>query len=329
MVFEGVLHTVCREPDNGAVTAGQRCGDDRRTTSVREPTEPCDSDLCDADGLCVHVCTVAADCGDAAVWQCARDPVTAFWGTDSGICVYGKPCTTNAECDGDEVCGVVGAEGGAVRRCEPPWGALDVGAVCDADRALLPVTECDDVCDVASWLCVPPASARCARRGCPEGGRCSALCTVDGDCGGGDVVCRGEETPLFANHTGDPRDDAVELVGACRYLPGSRASCTVEADCTAPDESCRLGLDSDGNERRLCTSLDVEGGLSGEPCGLLEAGLGRCRSGLCLPDDDGDPATGMCATLCEVDDDCNSTQACQPTAWGYRRDRVARACVDR
>jgi hypothetical protein len=311
--------TECRLPDDGDVDVNQRCNDDPSTPSVVEAHVGCASNFCSNDGTCKEICDQDGDCpaGDSCVKLTINGGANAL-----GVCHVGARCTKNADCDVttdfcngetdfaglERVCTVrrVGglAPGDA---CDPTanHGTAFTGTVCFADSDCNAVVA-GAVCNIADRSCFGPPDQICDL-GCGRDSRCIELCSADADCADPNRICIGH--PRTAN-SGDTNQTVV-VEGQCLAVPGSRASCNKDADCTAAGEVCQaIPALVDGNVHGECAQPFPNGVALGAACDGTGAVFAECAEGLCVDTHNPTFVNGTCQPLCAVDGDCATGQTC-------------------
>jgi hypothetical protein len=237
---------------------------------VCQQAEQCRSRVCDPVRGCLQLCTGDAHCPADAICLAFRYPdqpglYQACHPFPGSRC----PCGRDADCAAGEACAaaprlVAGAEVfDFLCRTRIDQG-LDAGAGCSA-------------------------AARCYNDMCLAAGApdwCTAACSGDADC------------PIGSYCSGW-RSDGIEplLAGTCWALPGSRAPCNRDADCTHAGEHCTAYKPLDADVAGRCTTPIAGGAEPGQPC----QSDADCASRFC------DETHELCATYCSPDDD-----SCQP-----------------
>lgn len=266
---------------------GDACGDDPGTDAL-EPGY-C-SGMCTAE-VCGGLCATRADCPAAAGWECS--PYAIAPGTTANFCALRPPCVRDADCTGGQVCRVFDDAASFHGACAAPLGGLAAGAACSTALpfGLASAARC------ASGFC------RDVGRGTTEG-RCLAFCSTDTDCPT-DHVCAHADLTRDGAGTLTRTDDVVGAASICVYLPGTRATCTLDADCTAT-ETCVQLSGSTGTPVRRCTMRPTGGRATGEACGPATP----CASTFCM-ESWFDPAAAYCTALCGADADCPTGLVCR------------------
>lgn len=275
------------------------------------------------DGLCIDGCETADDCRDG--YDCVDSD------THPGRLTCRPACTTDDQCTGGRVCNP------AVGRCDEPFSG-ELGEPCSTVMGACAGGTCFTEFDsgfpgsYCSFLGCD-ASAADADDGCPDDGVCRENedgstfcmqgCEDSRDCRGGDYECR----PV------DP-DDASAGMG-CFPACTSDDACANDGTDGAPDFSCNPGTglcgfpfeaarlgepceDGDDCPGGVCVAEATDGYPAGMcvsvGCALTGDGPERpCDDGgVCVDDESGDPAYGVCVTACttETSGTCRPGYAC-------------------
>ncbi len=314
----------CRTAEAPDAALGEACTDDPATIDVREDTIPCETGTCLGAGTgCTAFCDVDADCG--AGFRCL-DLAEDSAGQPVGYCVAGADCTTDADCDPGDICGLRTTVDGYINNCTPAAGGIAPLGQCNPDLPFVDTVACNDnadcaavgdgswVCDALTFQCAPSAADTCALGGCfAAGDTCPAVCGVDGDCGT-DYVCAGLSLLVDTQDNFDPTDDTGDTIAICQYLPGSGTACTTDADCAVADEYCVVSQATDGTLTPRCSSAGLgDTGVVNGDCGEVTPGVVTwcVNSGACNFDDGrGLDRIGTCSALCTTNAECAVGQTC-------------------
>jgi hypothetical protein len=332
---EGTFGTVCAlATAEGVADVGGQCSDDPLTPEA-EPLVGCATRNCLSDGYCAAACQTAADCSDAAAFQCIQ---VEMFGNESGACLPGAACTNDSDCSGGESCQLYEANDGVYQRCMPAQGLLTSGETCDPFlfiREEMPCFENADCTDQgADWVCGgdfrcrAPASERCASGRCSIEATCLSVCTADADCSDdGTAHCARHGFVLDDSGTPDPADDVLADVDLCMNFSGSKTACTRDGDCMVAGEKCQPHLDQSGNVTLQCAAENASGANDSASCGLVGTLSVPCKSNVCdLQNGDGDFLQGTCANVCVDDNDCGAGLSCQDFAPFSRPDATVKVC---
>ncbi|MBL91865.1 MAG: hypothetical protein CMH56_08670 [Myxococcales bacterium] len=286
----------------------------------------CAAYICWNDGTCASPCEADGDCASGETCQgfnfnVNRSPDTT---DDDGVALVklcrpakatGDSCTSNADCDGTEVCQMArDTSGNLVMGCqEPASGAPTFGEACGDDPRTLDTIEPSIACDTD--VCMDAT--------------CSKYCTADTDCGDG-YQCVSSLT------------SAMEGGAAKTCLKG--ASCNASGDCGA-DEICLPTRTGNGYVKRCITGFGEV--AAGEAC---DATAGLKDNVSCMDDSACDGTwvcdranhqcrpplsetcefsggacfgTGYCSTSCATDSDCpGSDYHCQGVPSTYNNNNT-------
>jgi hypothetical protein len=334
------LHKACEKPRPDFLADG--------TVAADYPANPafCAANVVMEDyrWICAKLCQTGADCD--ASQQCL-DTLIAMPNFVTKACLSEKSCQRDADCATTEACEAFFAPGGVRTQCVPAKGDLLPGQACDPGVPARAAFNCasDGDCTGAGWTCNlavrtcrPPTSLLCKLgagvpadawlpirpQGCLPDGLCSAACAADADCGApAEWVCSGLPQSLDTKGTFDPRDDTYGLMKRCVHLPGSRAACAKNADCTTVGEVCRAYTKIDGTLAEVCGQTLPKAAGFGKACTLATP----CDTGLCdFNDGDKDLTTGTCSTLCVSDGDCTGNTKCLPLELAFDGKTQVKAC---
>lgn len=241
--------------------------------------EPIDCTICDD-------CEALDECGTGSLpYHCVP------WGAGmlEGRC--SKNCESDADCDGDSVCGVFAVGSAQYRGCVAPRSTP--ADFCPADYL------CER--DLAKEGCVHSLWERCPTKGggcgghsdvcvsAEDGARCSCTCRGDAECGpearcledpaSGLPTCFPERviTPCGASHCFNPeicREGSC--VDPCDGVSCGEAERCERGSCVSICGSCPEGQRCDGEAGR-CLPVDPCSGVSCDPGE-------RCEEGSCVPD---------------------------------------------
>ena len=130
---------------------------------------------------------------------------------------------------------------------------------------------------------------------------CSEMCGRSSDCPDG-MVCARYGFEL------DEAGDVVVDIGMCRWLDGSQAECSSDADCPA-GEACVFYLTPGSSVAKICTTWTCDPADPGcvGPGERCVPGVASCYSGLCQ---EANPGPGWCAALCASTEDCPAGMTC-------------------
>lgn len=304
-----------------------------KTEGKRALGEPCDEDGDDCDGgnicyegYCTGPCDVDGDCpgGVCSILSLLIDSET-MQTAQVQICLpapagSGRECTSNDECAAE---GDVPAEGcdlvvrGNLENGRPQ-GELTVGGRCVTPprNAVAPGEACS-------------AAAPCFTESLCNSGYCSQICRTTADCGPG-AYCT--NALVSDGGTSSLADDL--FAGLCVADAGSHADCTIDADCMAEGEFCRINYlltGEAGEVERFCSAATGAGMVpaGGDCTGNRDCLSGRCSAWSRVV---GDP--GYCYGLCNNDADCSEDGSitCERTLVfdgdpGAEDDVTATACV--
>lgn len=290
----GAVGGVCRQ--DGSCDEGLRCAGERCVVLAEDDAGQVDGGAVDAGAADAGAVDAGPDGGARADGGIVDSGAVDAGGGDGGAVDAGAsptPCTTSADCQGNERCGIVVDEtaAGLSSICQPPPGAGLPGASCAGG----------DECNTG--LCVE--------------GFCSARCIDANDCGA-DQVCRPEPITI---------DGVSSTFNLCVTLPD--VMCTSPADCEGDGRVCGdLRFDEEPFSAWCALPPDSGAALGGSctgstslnpQCAELLCLYDRC-SRMCIDDTDcGAPASGygctdvefidsgtvrMCADVCARDADC-------------------------
>lgn len=292
--------------------------------------------------LCIDGCEEDSDCRDG--FQC--DSTDEY--PDRLVCLPG--CTSDDQCSGGRVCNP------AVGTCEPPFEADELGEACSGGvggcdggtcftefESGYPGSYCvylgcdSDASDDEDGC---PGDGVCALSGDDETGICLDGCEDDRDCRAPDYSCRDIDPEDASRGRGCfpscTTDDACANDGtmgrpdfSCN--PGT-GLCTDTFDADRLGEPCEdaedcpggacIGEESDGWPAGTCAAVGCR--LSGEGPAF------ECPDGgVCVDDEQGDPAIGACLSACVTEStSCRPGYACQALVEGETAGACVPACAD-
>ena len=329
-----------------AVGIGESCNADPEAGDVRV----CEAGYCEFFG-CAPNCGQDTDCMTASAGACS-----------GGKCAGkpGKECTADADCSSFECGELQLTETESFGRCVPKgcvdeddcgggfscsWGwngsvrnpgtdnscvgqvadGEDLGEACDPDPTDNDVVNGGAVCKTD--LCLGgKCSAVCSDDAqCGTDGVCAAYefsdamiaCDEDADCGAGNA-CTGPDGACYDAATFQyirgEEDTFVLSLQFCANFEGATGSCLAASDCGA-GESCELYAkasddpDAPQTLQGMCVAAQGAGDL-GDEC----TDFSDCKSGFCLPITD---TFSFCTEPCTKSADCGSFNVGEDPVNGY------------
>jgi len=265
-------------------------------------------------------CGANGKCTDNPETDCATDDDCSAWtcnpahnhGSEENPVVFDtcwpRTCDKNAGCrDDDFFCRPFVNGGDTIATldwenlCVPkPANSADLGGQCEDDP--------EDNIDKPD----------CGTGWCLNNGVCSAICELDADCANDntEMLCGVNEFPF--DFDDDDNYDAYLPLGLCMAFPGTKTTCTSNAECTVASEACKFIEQKDEvtgvyDGSGKCAEVDDTAGDIGSPCGG-NSGI-NCKAGFCFGTDGDQP--GWCSGLCSKTSDCPQNLALGPFAGPY------------
>jgi hypothetical protein len=224
--------------------------------------------------FCVATCTDSTGCRASAGYACAVD----FLGLDSGgatVCAPGQPtavtagtaCTSHGDCTAGRGFCLLGFPGGyCTTVCNPAAATSE----CGADEA-----------------CADTANGS---------GLCTAVCTADTDCRGGNgYICE----PKLANQFEVPGDTKICSPGT-PGTPGAAIGDPCSADVNCMRGGTCLTMTTQMVPDGYCTLFCTPGGDATAQCGATNPCF--------VPDPTNNPTAGLCLDGCTATSDCRMAE---------------------
>ncbi len=260
----------------------------------------CQQDQCAGvtrQGVCSSVCRSNADCKDGftcvGTYMLLDDGGTPCDDSDDklglvGICVEGKSCERDADCDAGQVCQItLSATDGELKGiCSEPDGQIDYGQQCNYD-ADITQEDPSNLCKI-SWMCFGtkdtcelPVQQSGERYWCGNEMLCGSdnTCSLQDKCVG--VTCD-------AGKICDPTN------GNCVDNPCQPNRWGVCSSMCKTTDDCPTGM--------LCAKINFSISDNGTPCDTSDDPKAAAR--ICYP-------WSGSGTACTKDEDCQNGESCQ------------------